>query len=150
MVVDLHDVQYSSTPFPAAVGRTIGGPQRNAFSISPASDRGLGALKLQAHHARRRIALASIRSSRISCGVQGSRERRLYFGFAFRGALLPMGESGRFKAGCTIDTSVISQWTNGGFGSVAAMNNLESRQWRSQRSPKAALEVDGRPEPAVK
>src|SRR5688572_28625964 len=41
--------------------------------------------------------LASDFSSLISFVSQGSPERRLYLGFAFRGPFLPIGEPGRFQ-----------------------------------------------------
>src|SRR4051812_38336188 len=37
--------------------------------------------------------------------VHGSRERCLYFGFALRGPVLPIGEPGRFHAGCAMMSS---------------------------------------------
>jgi hypothetical protein len=51
------------------------------------------------------FAFASCLNSFTSCGVQGSRERRLYLGFALRGPFLPIGEPDRFRADCAMWSS---------------------------------------------
>jgi hypothetical protein len=48
------------------------------------------------------FAFASERSCFISLSLHGWRERRLYFGFVYPRPFLPIGEPGRFHAGCAI------------------------------------------------